>query len=174
MRMKFKLEEAIPLLRKTPLLMKVLLKDLPKTWTQDNYTDLWSPFDIIGHLIHGERTDWLPRTRIILSNVSDKTFEPFDRFAQFENSKGETMDDLLLEFESLRKKNMEELLSFSLSKEQLMQEGKHPEFGKVTLEELLSSWVVHDMAHIAQMVKVMASRYREEVGPWASYMNILK
>jgi len=172
--MKFKLNEAISILEKTPLLLKYFLKDLPSEWTHKNEGDnTWSSFDIVGHLIHGEKTDWMVRTEIILGDNPNKEFEPYDRFAQFENSKGKTLEELLAEFESLRNDNLNKLQSWHISLEDLSLKGVHPEFGAVTLSQLLSAWVVHDLGHIAQVSRVMAKQYKNEVGPWPKYLTIL-
>ncbi len=151
-----------------------MLQGLPKEWTHQNEGgDTWSPFDVVGHLIHGEKTDWMPRIKIILSDAEDKTFEPYDRFAQFRLSKGKELNDLLEEFESLRKSNLDELLSLNLSPEQLNRGGIHPELGPVILSEVLSAWVVHDLGHIVQVSRVMAKQYKDEVGPWPEYLTVL-
>ena len=134
----------------------------------------WSPYDIIGHLIHGEQTDWIPRARIILEQGENPTFVPFDRFAQFENSKGKSLAQLLEEFGKLRTENLDILRSWNLTKEQLDLEGNHPELGRVTLRQLLSTWLVHDLTHIRQVVTVMAKQYDREVGVWKEYLSILK
>ncbi len=172
--MLFNLATAIEVLERTPGTLKKMLGGLSGDWTDTNEgPETWSPFDIVGHLIHGEKTDWIPRMEILLSDGEDKTFEPFDRFAQFENSKGRSLDELLEEFATLRAQNIEKLRSRELEKEDLLKEGNHPELGSVILSELLASWVVHDLNHIAQISRVMASQYREEVGPWKAYLGIL-
>lgn len=171
--MKFDLSESIEILSRTPGLLDGWLRDLPAGWQMNNEGDnTWSPYDIVGHFIHGEITDWIPRMLIILGN-GDKHFEPFDRFAQEANSVGKTMNDLLDEFASLRSKNMDVLTQSALSDEDFGKQGIHPEFGEVTLENLLATWTVHDMAHLAQMARVMAKQYKEAVGPWVNYMPIL-
>ena len=173
--MKFELSKSVAILSKTPTVLKTLLGGLPKEWThQHEGEDTWSPFDVVGHLIHGEQTDWLVRTKIILSDQTDKTFESFDRFAQFEKSKGKTLAQLLDEFEMLRKENLRELKSLEISEADLDLEGTHPELGKATLRTLLASWVVHDLGHIAQISRVMATQYTSEVGVWSAYLKVLK
>lgn len=173
--MEFELSNAISILERTPLVLKALLKDMPDAWTHQNEgKDTWSPFDVLGHLIHGERTDWIPRTKIIMGNDPDKKFEPFDRFAQFENSKGKTMNQLLEEFERFRNENIDQLKSMQITTQDLLRKGLHPQFGKITLKQMLSTWVAHDLAHIAQISRVMARQYKSEVGPWYDYLNILK
>jgi hypothetical protein len=148
---------------------------LSPEWTDPNEGDnTWSPFDVIGHLIHGEKTDWIIRAKIILADGPIKEFESFDRFAQFENSKGKTLNQLLDEFEMLRVQNLEQLRSMNISIKDLSLEGTHPQFGKVTLKELLATWATHDLGHIAQISRVMAKQYKAEVGPWIEYLGILK
>ena len=133
----------------------------------------WAAFDVVGHLIHGEETDWIPRARIILEQGEDRTFVPFDRFAQFEKSKGKSLSDLLEEFAQLREDNLDRLRTLDLTEEQLDLEGIHPELGRVTLRQLLATWVVHDLNHVRQIVTEMAKRYDAEVGPWREYLSIL-
>jgi hypothetical protein len=171
--MKFKLQEALPILERTPQVVTLLLRNLPSCWTQQNEGgNSWSPYDVIGHYIHGEKTDWIPRMKIILAE-GDKHFVPFDRFAQFKNSEGKSLDELLDEFAALRKENIRELVSICADEAALTRKGIHPQFGEVTLSELLSSWVVHDLTHISQIVRVMAKQYEKAVGPWKEYMGIL-
>jgi hypothetical protein len=170
----FDLEKAKEIISRTPETLNSLLSGLSDEWIYNNEGDKsWNPFDILGHLIHGEKTDWLPRIRIILSQNENTKFEAFDRFAQFDNSVGKTMDALLNEFAALREKNIRELESMNISDEVLIYTGVHPEFGNVMLSQLISSWVVHDLGHIAQLSRVMASQYIEAVGPWKPYMSIL-
>lgn len=134
--------------------------------------ETWSPYDILGHLIHGERTDWMERIDIIL-NRDDKHFTPFDRFAQFTENKGKSLNDLLTEFKELRESNLKKLKALNLSETELMQKGIHPVFGEVTLKQLLSTNVVHDLSHIAQICRVMTKQYKNETGPWIEYLPIL-
>lgn len=172
--MKYTLSDAIAILERTPAVLDRLLRDLPGAWTSPNEgPDTWSAFDVIGHLIHGEKTDWIPRARLILSDAMDKRFEPFDRFAQFENSKGKTLSQLLGEFASLRAENLNTLKSWNLQEFDLEKTGIHPAFGAVTLRQLLATWVTHDFTHIGQIARVMAKQYKEEVGPWVQYIGIL-
>ena len=172
--MKFYLVEAISILERTPDVLKTYLKGLSDTWTNPNEGEnTWSPFDIIGHLIIGEKTDWLVRTEIILSDNPDKNFKPFDMAAQFEHGKGKSLDELLDDFERLRFNNLKKLRAMSLTDAELQLTGNHPEFGKVRLHELLSTWVAHDLGHIAQISRVMAKQYKDEVGPWIKYLGIL-
>lgn len=172
--MRFELETALPILERTPTFLRALLQGLPEEWIRENEGgDTWSPFDVLGHLIHGEKTDWMVRTARILENGTNPTFEPFDRFAQLENSKGKTLESLLDEFEGLRKDNLAHLRSRNLTSADYRRTGIHPELGKVTLAQLLSAWVVHDLGHIAQIARTMAKQYTNEVGPWSKYLTIL-
>lgn len=173
--MKFKLEQSIGILERTPAILRSMLSGLPDEWTNSNEgEDSWSPFDVMGHLVHGERTDWIPRTFIIMNDSDQKTFAPYDRFAQFGESEGKSLADLLDEFESLRKSNLEQLKGFGITSSDYLREGIHPSLGPVTLSNLLSAWVVHDQGHIAQICRVLAKQYKDEVGPWTKYMTILK
>ncbi|WP_284653619.1 DinB family protein [Flavobacterium terrisoli] len=172
--MNFNLTNSIEILERTPQVLNSLLNGISHDWIQNNEGEnTWSPFDVMGHLIHGEKTDWIVRTEIILSNSAAKTFAPFDRFAQFEESKGKTILQLLEEFEQLRKENLAILKSKNISAEDLQQAGIHPVFGTVTLQHLLATWVAHDLGHIAQICRVMAKQYKIEVGPWREYLPIL-
>ena len=172
--MKFDLIKSAEILGRTPKILENMLNGLPEDLIQSNEgVDSWSPYDILGHFIHGEKTDWIPRMEIILAGDEQKVFEPFDRFAQFVNSKDKSLAQLLSEFKSLRKENLEILESKNLTDEHLGWKAIHPEFGVVSLSELLASWVVHDLNHIAQISRVMAFQYREAVGPWQAYMGIL-
>lgn len=173
--MKFELDHAIAVLSQTPRTLRSLSGDLPHQWIEKNEgPETWSPYDIVGHLIHGDKTDWIPRMEIILSDGSNKKFEPFDRFAQFKDSQGKTLRRLLDEFESLRKENIAKLRAKNLKAADFSKTGIHPAFGEVTLEQLLSTWVVHDLNHIAQIARVMAKQYKDEVGPWVEYLKILQ
>lgn len=172
--MQFQLEQGIEILSRTPETLNSLLRGLSGDWIYNNEgSESWSPFDILGHFIHGEETDWIPRAQIILEYGDSRPFEPFDRFAQFEKSKGKSLDELLDTFAQLRKKNLAALKKMKLSAEKLGQTGMHPELGRVTLRQLLSTWVVHDLGHLAQITRVMAKQYREEVGPWEAYLPVL-
>lgn len=171
----FSLSNSIEILERTPEILNTMLRNMSEQWTMNNEGEgTWSVYDIIGHLIHGEKTDWIPRMEIILSDKDDKAFEPFDRFAQFEESKGKSLHQLLDEFKNLREKNIEQLRSKNLTDTDMMRTGIHPAFGEVTLAQLLSTWTVHDLNHIAQICRVMAKQYKEEVGPWTAYLGILK
>jgi uncharacterized damage-inducible protein DinB len=172
--MEYQLEEAKSVLQRTPATLNSLLRDLPDDWIVYNEgPDTWSPFDVVGHLIHGEETDWIPRARIILADGENSSFVPFDRFAMFEKSRGKSLGELLETFERLRAANLRELDQMNLTPELLSTRGKHPELGIVTLSELLSTWVVHDLGHIAQIVRVMSKQYGDAVGPWRAYLSIL-
>ena len=172
--MEYTLADAYTLLNRTPKVLDLLLQGLEDSWiTSNEGPETWSPFDVLGHLIHGEETDWIPRAKIILSDGEDKTFIPFDRFAQLEKSKGKSMRDLLEEFSGLREANIQELHALNIQEEDLQKTGMHPELGPVSLKQLLFSWVVHDLGHLAQISRVMAKQYKEEVGPWVHFMKIL-
>lgn len=171
--MKFDLNKSIEILTNTPGVLESLLYGLSDEWLHSNEgMDTWSPYDIIGHLIHAERTDWMERMDIIL-NRDDKHFKPFDRFAQFTESEGKSLSDLLIEFRELRQKNLETLKKIDLTEDKLNNIGIHPKFGEVTLKQLLSTWTVHDLNHLAQISRVMAKQYKEETGPWVEYLPVL-
>ena len=171
--MEFSIDKALEVLRQTPNTIQSLLENLSDEWIFSNEgPKTWSTFDIVGHLIHGEKTDWIPRLNIILYE-ENKHFVPFDRFAQFEDSKSKSLQDLLHEFSSLRNENLIYLSSLSLSDTQLKMTGIHPELGTVTAKQLLSTWAVHDLSHIAQITRVLAKQYKNEVGPWTQYISIL-
>jgi len=172
--MQFELDPAQEILRSTPATLRALLEGLSDSWVRaSEAADSWSAFDVVGHLIQGERTDWIPRLRNILEYGDSRPFEPFDRFAQVARSKGKTIADLLAEFETLRAKNMEALARLNLQPSQLDLLGTHPELGTVTVRQLLATWVVHDLAHIAQIARGMARSYTAEVGPWRAYLSVL-
>lgn len=173
--MKFDLNQSIEILERTPTLLEVYLTDLSEPWLKNNEgKDTWSPFDILGHLIEGEKTDWMIRTNLILSDLKDKTFVPFDRFAQMETSPPISLKELLIEFRFLREANIIELKALGIQTKDLVKTGTHPDLGIVTLEELLSTWVTHDLGHIGQISRVMAKQYKENVGPWKAYLGVLK
>ncbi len=173
--MNFTLEKSLEILERTPDVLITMLEDISTDWTLVNEGgDSWSAYDILGHLIHGEKTDWIPRAEIILSNNTDKTFTPFDRLAQVEDSKGKSLSQLLTEFKTLREINIEYLRSKKITDKNLEEKGIHPAFGEVTLSQLLSTWVVHDLNHIAQISRVMAKQYKAAVGPWIEYVRILQ
>ena len=172
--MSFHLPDAVAVLERTPRTFHALLSGLPDSWTRSNEgPDTFSPFDNLAHLIHGERTDWIPRARIILAQGSARRFEPFDRFAHVRESEGKSVAQLLDEFAQLRSGNVDTLRGWELSEAALALEGEHPELGTVTLKQLLAAWVAHDLGHVAQTARVMAKQYREAVGPWRSYLPVL-
>jgi hypothetical protein len=173
--MGFDLEQTIALLTRTPSALNALLRDLPQTWTLGNEGGkTWSPFDIVGHLIHGERTDWVARVHIILQYGESRPFDPFDRLAQERESQGKALGELLDEFARLRTQNLEALRGMNLEPRDLERRGRHPALGLVTLSQLLATWAVHDMTHLHQISRVVAYQYREVVGPWSAYLGVLR
>lgn len=173
--MKFQTENAVEILSRTPATVKSLLGNLSDEWIKNTPdAENWSPFDIVGHLIHGEETDWIPRAEIILAQTENRTFEAFDRFAQFENSKEKTIAELIETFAARRAESLEKLRAMNLTEEKLQLKGVHPELGEVTLEQLLATWTVHDLTHIRQIVTVLANKYAENVGSWKQYLSILQ
>ena len=172
--MDFNLPAGVAVLERTPLVLRALLDGLPSAWTDATEGPAtWSPYDIVGHLIHGERTDWIPRARIILAQGPDRRFTPFDMAAHFRESQGKSLAALLDEFAALRADGLAELAGWHLTDAQLALEGEHPEFGPVTLRQLLATWVVHDLGHVAQVSRAMAKQHREAVGPWRAYLPVL-
>ena len=172
--MQFNLSQSIDILSRTPDTLEKLLAGLPEAWLRGTEGEnTWSPYEVLGHLIHGEKTDWITRTKIILTHGDSVPFTPFDRFAQFESNQNASLEELLEEFKTLRKRNIEELKSLHISEDQLSLKGMHPDLGEVNLEQLLSTWVVHDLGHIAQISRVMAKQYKEKVGPWINYISVL-
>lgn len=172
--MEFHLSDALEVLERSPATFRALLGGLPEAWTAPNEgPETFSAFDNVGHLIHGERTDWIQRARTILAQGPDRRFEPYDRFAQYRESRGKSMADLLDEFARLRAANLVTLRGWRLTERELALEGEHPALGTVTLRQLLSAWVAHDLGHLAQTARVMAKQYREAVGPWRAYLPVL-
>lgn len=172
--MKFDLERSIEVLAATPAAVRTLLGDLSEDWTASTGDrDNWEPFDIIGHYIYAEEADWIPRARVILAQADDRTFPPFDRYGQFERPDDESLSDRLEEFARIRNENIEILRSWELVDEELELKGIHPQFGEVSLRELIATWVVHDLTHLRQISTVMAKRYEKAVGPWKEYLSIL-
>ncbi len=170
----FSITKSIEILESTPKVIESFLEGLSDEWiSQNEGGESWSPFDILGHLVHGEKTDWINRTETILKYGKEKTFKPFDRFAQFDDSKGKSLSELLDEFKTLRKRNIKRLTEMNIQESDLNKEGIHPHFGKVTLKELLSTWVVHDLGHIRQIARVMAKQYKDEIGPWKEYLPVV-
>jgi hypothetical protein len=167
--------DSIEILERTPYALHHLLNGISDDWVLNNEgPDTWSVFDVIGHLIHGEKTDWMDRIEIILSDSAEKNFTPFDRFAQFENSKGKSISMLLDEFIAIRNANLEKLRQLHITAKDAQKTGLHPAFGEVRLSQLMATWVVHDLNHIAQIARIMAKQYENEVGPWISYLKILQ
>ena len=172
--MDFELATGVAVLERTPHTLRAMLAGLPPSWIEGTEgPETWSPYDIVGHLIHGERTDWIPRAQIILSQGANRRFTPFDRFAQFRESQGKSLTDLLDEFARLRAENLATLAQWGLTEAQLALQGEHPAFGPVTLRQLLATWVAHDLGHIAQTARVMAKQYREAIGPWRAYLPVM-
>jgi hypothetical protein len=173
--MKFDLQQAMEVLERTPAVLKAMLAGLSDGWVHSNYgEDTFSPYDVVGHLITGEKTDWMVRTRVILDHGTSKPFAKYDRYAQFEESAGKSLGQLLDEFERLRAGNLAALRELNLTPQDLTRRGMHPALGDVTLEQLLATWVAHDLNHIAQIAKAMATQYESAVGPWRQYLGILK
>jgi len=172
--MDFDLLDGLAVLERTPATIDAMLRALPPVWIDATEgADTWSPYDIVGHLIHGERTDWIVRARIMRAQGEDRRFAPYDRFAQFTESAGKTLADLLDEFAALRAENLRTLRGWGLTVDDLALRGEHPAFGDVSLRQLLATWVVHDLGHMAQIARVMAKQYRDAVGPWRTYLPVL-
>jgi hypothetical protein len=171
--MDFILDEAIPVLERTPAVLSALLDELPERWTRvDEGPDTWTPREVVAHLIHGERTDWIPRARIIIQQGRYRRFDPFDRFAELKSDR--PLKDLLREFDQLRAGNVATLRGWNLKEKEMELTGEHPEFGAVTMRQLLATWVVHDLSHIAQVTRTMARSYTAAVGPWTAYFRVLQ
>ena len=172
--MQFQLADGLAVLERTPVTLNALLRNLPEEMGKTKEgADRFSVYDVVGHLNHGEETDWIPRARMILEFGSSRPFEPFDRFAMYENSQGRSLNQLLDEFESLRSKSLAAVREMNITPAKLNLRGLHPSLGTVTLEQLLSTWVVHDLNHIAQIVRILSKQYTEEVGPWQAYLSVL-
>lgn len=172
--MSFDLTHGIAILARTPSVLRALLADLPEAWTHRHEgPGTWSPFDVVGHLIDGEETDWMARVRIILARGPDRRFQPFDRFRHLRANAGRPLAERLDRFAELRARNLRDLEALALTADDLRLTGVHPEFGEVTLEQLLATWVAHDLGHLAQISRVMAGQYREAVGPWRDYLPVL-
>ena len=169
------LPQTISLLARTPAVLNALLCDLPETWTQQNEGEnTWSPFDIVAHLIHCERTDWMPRAKMVLKFGESQTFAPFDRGGNLQESSGKSLEQLLDEFARLRTENLSELRALNLRQDDLDRRGRHPAFGAITLSLLLATWATHDLTHLHQLSRVLAHQYRETVGPWSVYLGVLE
>lgn len=172
--MQYSLERSYEILDRTPGVLQALLSGLPDDWVMPNEgPETFSPYDVIGHLVHGEKTDWTVRTKMILEFSNTKTFERYDRFAQYEESKGKSLQQLLHEFAAIRKENMIWFKALNLTEADLDRKGMHPVLGDVTLRNLLATWVVHDLTHFAQITRVMAKQYKTEMGPWPEFFRIL-
>jgi DinB superfamily len=172
--MDFDLDSSTDVLARTPATLAALLADLPEPWIRGREgPDTFSPFDVVGHLIDGEETDWIPRAKIILARGPDLGFEPYDRFRHYARNAGRSLGALLDEFARLRAENLALLRSWRLTDAELQLPGVHPTFGPVTLRQLLAAWVVHDLGHVAQVTRVMAKQSREAVGPWVPFMPVL-
>ena len=173
--MAFNLKHIIEVLQRTPDVMQSLLIGLSDSWIYSNEgEDSWSPFDVMGHYVHAEKTNWIQRIEVILHGDGTGTFQSFDRFAQFENSKGKTIHELCSEFRELRNTNLQLLEAMNLGDSDFIKTGIHPQFGQVTLSQLLSTWMAHDLDHIYQIVRVMAKQYKEDAGPWVEFLRILR
>lgn len=173
--MEFILQEALRVLNNTPAALGALLKNIPLNWvTANEGEDTWSPYDIVGHLVHGEKVEWQARIRVLLDGKGRGKFSAFDRFAQFEESKGKTITVLLIEFEQFRNKNLQFVEGLNLTEKDLNLTALHTSLGTVTLRQLLATWAAHDLAHINQITRVMAKQYKTEIGPWIANMNIMK
>jgi hypothetical protein len=172
--MEFRFSRAVPLLRRTPVVLRELLQDLPDDWTHAvEGPGTWSPYDVVGHLIHGERTDWIPRVEHLLRHGEAVPFPPFDREGMFRESKGRSLAELLDDFAVARLDSLSRLAAFGLTDADLTRVGRHPDFGVVTLGQHLATWVAHDLGHISQIVRVMARQYTGAVGPWRQYLSVL-
>jgi DinB superfamily len=169
------LDQTISLLTRTPATLDALLRDLPEAWTlRKEGENTWSAFDVIGHLVHGEGTDWMPRVRMVLQFGETQTFVPFDRWGQARESQGKSLEQLLHEFARLRSENLRELRGLNLRPQDLGRRGSHPALGVVTLSQLLATWATHDLTHLHQISRIMAHQYREAVGPWSAYLGVLR
>ena len=172
--MKYSIERSIEILERTPAVLDTMLSGIGDDWVMNNEgPETFSPYDVIGHLVHGEKTDWTARTKRILEFGDTKTFDLWNRFAQYEESKGKTLQQLLDEFAAIRNENIEWLKSLLLAEADLDKKGMHPKLGSVTLRNLLATWVAHDLTHIAQVARVMAKQYKDEMGPWPEFFRIL-
>ncbi len=171
----FRMDEGRAVLSRTPTVLDTLLRGLPDGWIAAHEGgETWSPFDVLGHLVHGEKTDWMPRVRLIVEYGDTRAFDTFDRFAQFRESDGRTLDQLLDEFAALRSESLRQLDTLALTQDDLDRVGRHPQLGEVRLRNLLATWVAHDLDHIVQISRVMAKQYTDEVGPWSAYLRIVQ
>ncbi len=173
--MDFSINKSLEILERTPGVLFHLTNNLSTDWSMNNEGgETWSVFDVIGHLVHGDKTDWMARIEIILSQRTAKEFKSFDRFAQLEESKSKSLEQLLNEFKNARELNLHKLKGFNLTENDYVKTGIHPKFGTVTLAQLISTWTVHDLDHISQISRVMAKQYKEQTGPWIEYLKILR
>jgi len=173
--MKQNLEHTVALLNRTPVTLNALLRDLPEAWTLSNEGEkTWNPYEVIGHLIHGERTDWMPRVKMILEFGETRSFVPFDRWAQERESRGKSLANLLDEFARLRAENLSDLKRSNLQEADLSRRGRHPALGTVTLSQLLAAWAGHDLTHLHQISRIMAHQYRDAVGPWSKFLGVMQ
>ena len=173
--MEHNLQHTIALLARTPSALNTLLRDLPEAWTLRNEGEgTWTTFDVIGHLIHCERTDWMTRAKMVLQSGESQTFAPLNREEHKQSGQSKSLEQLLDEFARLRSANLDELHNLNLQKEDLERRGRHPAFGVVTLSELLATWATHDLTHLHQISRIMAHQYREAVGPWSQYLGVLQ
>jgi hypothetical protein len=169
------LDHSIALLTRTPAALDALLRELPDAWTRSGEGGkTWSAFDIVGHLAHLERANWMPRARMILQDGDTKTFEPFDRWGHIQECKGKSLGQVLDDFAQVRAQNLTEVRAWHLGPEQLALRGRHPAFGSVTLSQLLAAWAAHDLTHLHQMTRVMAHQYRDAVGPYTAYLGVMR
>jgi hypothetical protein len=169
------LQNTISLLTRTPAALNALLRNLPEAWTSSNEGgNTWSPCEIVGHLIHGERTDWMPRAKMILQSGESSSFVPFDRLGHVRDGEGKSLAQLLDEFSRLRTENLDGLRAMNLRPADLERRGRHPALGVVTLSQLLATWAAHDLTHLHQLSRVMAHQYRDAVGPWSKYLGVMQ
>jgi len=172
--MSFDFRRAESVLSRTPAALDALLRDQPEEWTHGNEgPGTWSPFDVVGHLVQGERADWIPRARILLEHGESRPFTPFDRVAMFEASRGKTINQVLDEFAEARARSLRDLAELKLTPDDLARTGRHPSLGTVTLGHLLSTWVVHDLGHLRQIARTMAKQWRREIGPWSAFLPVV-
>jgi hypothetical protein len=173
--MEFELDKGLAVLERTPRVVDVMLRGLGDAWVRSNEGgETWTPFDVVGHLVHADKTDWIPRARMILEHGERRKFEPFDRFAMLTTSAGRSLESLLDEFPSVRASSLLTVRGWKLTPERLKLRGTHPEFGSVTLGQLLATWVAHDLDHLSQIVRVMAKQYSSAVGPWAAFLKVVR
>jgi len=173
--MEHNLQQTISLLSHTPDTLNALLRDLPEAWTYQNEGDsTWNVFEVVGHLIDCERTNWIPRAKVILESGENQPFTPFDRGGHVRETQGKSLGQLLDEFARLRSENLDELRAWNLRPDDLAKHGRHPAFGAVSLSELLATWAAHDLTHLHQISRIMAHQYRETVGPWSKYLGVLQ